>query len=279
MSTHTVSGRVRWRARAVTVVIAATALSLFAAGCGGTQPSAPGDSRSSPGGTSAGPARSLPAATVTTRGPAPATAASQTPSAPVTAPAGPVFQAGTSALTAAMRNRMTGVSWHSGCPVPLSALRLLRLSYWGFDHVVHQGELIVNASAAASLTRAFALLFAARFPIRQMRVVDDFGGDDERSMLADNTSAFNCRLVPGTSVWAQHAYGLAVDINPFENPEIQDGQVDPAAAAAWADRSRVSPAMIKEGDAAWRAFRAIGWTWGGDWRSLKDYMHFSANGL
>ena len=74
----------------------------------------------------------------------------------MTAPAGPVFQAGTSVLTAAMRNRMTGVSWHPGCPVPLSALRLLRLSYWGFDHAVHQGELIVNASAAASLTQAFA---------------------------------------------------------------------------------------------------------------------------
>jgi D-alanyl-D-alanine carboxypeptidase len=197
----------------------------------------------------------------------------------MTRPAEPMFQASTSALTAAMRARMTGVSWHPGCPVPLSGLRMLRLSYWGFDHAVHQGELIVNASAAASLTRAFALLFAARFPVRQMRVVDDFGGDDERSMLADNTSAFNCRLVPGTSVWAQHAYGLAVDINPFENPEISGGQVDPPAAAAWADRSRVSPAMIKDGGAAWRAFRAIGWTWGGDWRSLKDYMHFSANGL
>jgi hypothetical protein len=217
---------------------------------------------------------------MTTPGPAPATAAPGTSAAPVTSsPAGLVFQASTSALTAAMRTRMTGVSWHPGCPVPLSSLRLLQLSYWGFDHAVHQGELIVNASAAASLTRVFALLFAARFPIRQMRVVDDFGGDDERSMLADNTSAFNCRLVPGTSVWAQHAYGLAVDINPFENPEIQGGQADPPAAAAWADRSRSSPAMIAHGDAAWRAFHAIGWTWGGDWRSLKDYMHFSANGL
>jgi len=166
-----------------------------------------------------------------------------------------------------------------GCPVTLDGLRLLRLSYWGFDHAIHQGELVVNASAAASLTVAFRQLFAAGFPIRQMRVVDDFGGDDERSMLADNTSAFNCRLVPGTAVWAQHAYGLAVDINPFENPEIRDGQADPPAAAAWADRSRSSPAMIRDGDAAWRAFRAIGWTWGGDWRSLKDYMHFSANGL
>jgi poly-gamma-glutamate synthesis protein (capsule biosynthesis protein) len=280
MSSHAVSGPLAWRARAVTVVIAVAALGLFTAGCGGTQPSASAVPRPPPGGTSASPARPLPTATMTTQGPAPATAASQTPSAPVTSsPAGAVFQASTSALTAAMRNRMTGVSWHPGCPVPLSALRLLRLSYWGFDHAVHQGELIVNTSAAASLTQAFAVLFAARFPIRQMRVVDDFGGDDEHSMLADNTSAFNCRLVPGTSVWAQHAYGLAVDINPFENPEIQDGQVDPSAAAPWADRSRVSPAMITEADAAWRAFRAIGWTWGGDWRSLKDYMHFSANGL
>jgi hypothetical protein len=268
-----------WRAGVVTVVIAVAALGLLAAGCGGTQPPASGVPRPSPGGTSASPARPLPAATMTTPGPAPATTASRTPSSPVTAPAGPVFQASTSALTAAVRTRMTGVSWHPGCPVALSELRLLRLSYWGFDHAVHQGELIANASAAAGLTRAFGLLFAARFPIRQMRVVDDFGGDDERSMLADNTSAFNCRLVPGTSVWAQHAYGLAVDMNPFENPEIRDGQADPAAATAWADRSRSSPAMIREGDAAWRAFRSIGWTWGGDWRSLKDYMHFSANGL
>jgi len=190
----------------------------------------------------------------------------------------PAFQASATALTAAMRARMSGVSWRPGCPVSLGQLRLLRLSYWAFDNAVHTGELIVNTLAAAPLTRAFAMLFAARFPIRQMRVVDDFGGDDERSMLADNTSAFNCRLVPGTTVWAQHAYGLAVDINPFENPEIRSGQVDPPAAAAWADRSRSSPALMRNGDAAWQAFHAIGWTWGGDWHSLKDYMHFSANG-
>ena len=192
---------------------------------------------------------------------------------------GPVFQASASVLTAAMGARMTGVSWHPGCPVSLGSLRLLRLSYWGFDHLIHQGELIVNKSAAAGITRAFGLLFAARFPIRQMRVVDDFAGDDERSMLADNTSAFNCRIVPGTNAWSQHAYGLAVDINPFENPEVSDGTVYPPAAAAWANRSRSSPAMITHGDAAWNAFNAIGWTWGGDWTSPKDYQHFSANGL
>jgi len=146
-------------------------------------------------------------------------------------------------------------------------------------HAVHQGELIVNQSAAKALTRAFGRLFAARYPIRQMRPADAFGGSDERSMLADNTSAFNCRRVRGTPAWSQHAYGLAVDINPFQNPEaLSDGAVDPPAAAAWANRSRHSRAMIRHGDAVWRAFISAGWHWGGDWASPKDYQHFSANG-
>jgi D-alanyl-D-alanine carboxypeptidase len=121
-----------------------------------------------------------------------------------------------------MRRRMTGASWHPGCPLGLDRLRLLTLSFRGFDHAVHRGQLIVNESAAKALTRAFGLLFAARYPIRQMRVTDVFGGSDERSMLADNTSAFNCRRVRGTTSWSEHAYGLAVDINPFENPEVLD---------------------------------------------------------
>ena len=258
-------------------MIIAAALSLTAAGCGSatSRPDTQVPS-ASPGWASALP---HPGGTTTAPGPGPSSAASRALSPSAAAPPGPVFRAETAPLTAAMRARMIGVSWHPGCPTALGELRLLRVGYWGFDHVVHQGELVVNASAAASLTLAFRRLFTARFPIRQMRVVDDFGGDDERSMLADNTSAFNCRFVPGTDVWAQHAYGLAVDINPFENPEIRDGRADPPAAMDSADRSRSSPAMIREGDAAWRAFRAIGWTWGGDWRSLKDYMHFSANGM
>ena len=265
----------RPRGLAITAVISVVLLGLAGAGCGsGTSRPATHVPRPSPGVTSAGPHAE---GTTTTPGAGPAPTASPAPTRAVAS--APVFQASTMPLTAATRTRMTSVSWHPGCPVGLGELRLLRLSYWGFDHAGHQGELIVNASAAASLTQAFRLLFAAGFPIRQMRVVDDFGGDDERSMLADNTSAFNCRLVPGTTVWAQHAYGLAVDINPFENPEIQNGKADPPAAAAWVDRSRSSPAMIRDEDAAWRAFRAIGWTWGGDWHSLKDYMHFSADGL
>jgi hypothetical protein len=189
-----------------------------------------------------------------------------------------VFRSDVSVLTPAARAGMTGVSWHPGCPVGLDQLRALSASYWGFDHTAHQGMLIVNTAAAADLSKAFASLFDARFPIRQMRPIDDFGGVDETSMLADNTSAFNCAKVPGTSVWSQHSYGMAVDVDPFENPEVRDGAIDPPAAAAWADRTRSDPAMIAHGDAAWRAFAAIGWIWGGDWHSLKDYQHFSANG-
>ncbi len=260
-------------------------LSLLSAACSGQHAAAPAPRPAAPSSTTALPAqpRRTARSSSSPGSPAPVTSAPLTsapaPGAPITTPPGPVFQTSTSVLSPTTRAKMTGVSWHPGCPVSLDRLRLLRISYWGFDHAVHQGELIVNSSAATSLTRAFRLLFAARFPIRQIRVVDAYDGDDERSMIADNTSAFNCRRVPGMTAWSQHAYGLAVDINPFENPEVQNGTVDPPAAIAWTDRTRSSPAMIVHGDAASLAFSAIGWTWGGDWTSLKDYQHFSASGL
>jgi hypothetical protein len=174
---------------------------------------------------------------------------------------------------------MTGRSWHRGCPVGLDGLRLIQLRYWGFDGTAHWGQLVVNADSVTVLVRAVRSLFEHRYPIRQMRLVDVFGADDEKSMAADNTSAFNCRLVPGTAVWSQHAFGRAVDVNPLENPEVVNGQVDPPSSAPWADRSRSVPGMIHHGDPTWNAFVAVGWKWGGDWNSPKDYQHFSANGL
>src|ERR1039458_6139605 len=193
--------------------------------------------------------------------------------------AAPSFTYSVARVSAARQAWMRGRTWRPGCPVPLSALRELRLRYWGFDGTVHAGLLIVNARAVGPLVAAFRQLFESAFPIRKMLAVDAFGGDDERSMRADNTSAFNCRLVPDTHVWSQHAYGLAVDVNPFENPEVHGRAVDPPAAWRNADRSRGVRGMIAHGDIGWRAFQAIGWPWGGDWTSLKDYMHFSRNGL
>jgi hypothetical protein len=113
-----------------------------------------------------------------------------------------------------------------------------------------------------------------------MRLVDDYGGGDRRSMAANNTSAFNCRSVVGRpGVWSQHSYGWAIDINPVQNPFVMSGgTVLPPAGEAYVDRSRRAPGMIHRGDVVYRAFASIGWEWGGDWSSSKDYQHFSATG-
>ncbi len=161
--------------------------------------------------------------------------------------------------------------------MPLESLRYVSLSHWGFEGTVRQGELVVHADVVDSLERAFAELFEQRFPIRSMRLVDDYGGDDDRSMAADNTSAFNCRPVAGTRRWSQHAYGRAVDINPVENPYVHGGRVDPPAAAPFTDRATVRPGMLIADGPAVAAFASVGWTWGGTWGS-PDFQHLSANG-
>jgi len=163
-------------------------------------------------------------------------------------------------------------SWHRGCPVALHDLRLVVVSHWGFDGRAHTGRLVVRRDAAAPVRRALHALFDARFPIRQMRLIDDYGASDDRSMAADNTSAFNCRRAAGSSSWSEHAYGRAIDINPRENPMILAGHVFPRNAR------RRGPGVIRAGGVAVRAFAAVGWSWGGRWTSPRDSQHFSATG-
>jgi hypothetical protein len=189
-----------------------------------------------------------------------------------------VFHGTIDPLDGTTRARMTGVSWHAGCPVPLRDLRLLQLNFWGFDGVVHSGHLVVHEDQAIRVRRVMRLLFEARFPIRQMRLVDAYGGSDRRSMAANNTSAFNCRFVSGTSSWSQHAYGRAIDVNPVQNPYVSGTHVSPRAGARYANRSLRLRGMIHAGDVVVRSFAAIGWGWGGSWSSPKDYQHFSASG-
>ena len=171
-------------------------------------------------------------------------------------------------------------SWHPGCPVPPSALRRVRLSYWGFDGRPHMGGLVVNRSGVRDVVIVFRRLYRARFPIRRMRLIDAYGGNDERSLAADNTSAFNCRYVvgPGPRRWSQHAYGLAIDVNPVENPYLEGGRVHPRAGRAYLDRRNVRPGMAVSGGVLVRAFSTVGWEWGGRWRGTPDYQHFSSTG-
>jgi hypothetical protein len=121
-------------------------------------------------------------------------------------------------------------------------------------------------------------LYAVRFPLRRMVPVDVYGGSDFRSIEADNTSAFNCRYVDGTRRWSEHAYGRAIDLNPIENPFVSGGRTSHPASVPYLDRTPCRPGMACPGNALVRAFAAIGWGWGGDWASVKDYQHFSASG-
>jgi hypothetical protein len=175
---------------------------------------------------------------------------------------------------------MSGVSWHPGCPVGFADLRLLAVDRWGFDRRVHRGRLVVHRDAARGMVRAIRALYRLRFPIRRMRLVDAYGGDDRRSMAADNTSAFNCRTVAGSpGVWSEHAYGRAIDVNPVENPYVTgSGYVSPPAGAPFAARARHRPGMIHRHGPVVEAFAAIGWEWAGNWPDPKDYQHFSATG-
>jgi hypothetical protein len=189
---------------------------------------------------------------------------------------GPAFRGSVSTIGPKVRARM--VSWRPGCPVARRDLRLLQLDHWGFDGKVHRGRLIVHRDQARRVLGAMRALFAARFPIKRMWLVDAYGASDDRSMNANNTSAFNCRFVAGTRRWSEHAYGRAIDVNPVQNPYVQGSRVSPARGRPYANRSRRRPGMVFGGDAVVRAFAAAGWAWGGYWSSSKDYQHFSASG-
>lgn len=194
---------------------------------------------------------------------------------PAAAAGRPVFSARVLRVDPATEASMIGVSWKPGCPVPIAKLRIIEMPYWGFDGQPHQGgRLMVNASIAGSTVRAFAALFEQRFPIRRMQLIEAYGGSDDASMAADNTSAFNCRPITGQQGgFSIHSYGKAIDINTVENPYIKGSTVLPRAGSEFTDRTDVRPGMIVAGDAVVRTFTGLGFDWGGSWTSPKDYQH------
>jgi hypothetical protein len=166
-------------------------------------------------------------------------------------------------------------SYRAGCPVGPSQLRTVEVSYWDFTGEPQVGRIVVARRVADDVVDVFRRLWAARFPIKLLQPVSTYRGSDDASMAADNTSAFNCRFVGGTTRWSMHAYGEAIDVNPVENPYVQGARVSPPTGRAFLDRSRYRKGMAVDGGVLVRAFASVGWKWGA---SFGDYQHFSTTG-
>jgi hypothetical protein len=192
-------------------------------------------------------------------------------------PAGGRFLATIGPVTGAIRARM-GETWSPACPVALARLRYLTVSFRGFDRKPHTGELVVSARVADDVVSAFRALYAQSFPIEEMRLPTTADLRAKPTGDGNNTAAYVCRAARGQTSFSAHAYGTAIDVNPFQNPEVKRDLVLPELASAYKDRTWRRPGMFLAGGKAVAAFTRIGWGWGGTWTSLKDPMHFSLSG-
>ena len=153
-------------------------------------------------------------------------------------------------------------------------LRYLKVLHFGYDGLFHVGELIVNVKVADEVLDIFKQLYLMRYPIEKLHVMSCYGGSDELSMEDNNSSAFNFRYVTDGGKLSNHAYGLAIDLNPKVNPYVKNDLVLPTNGLAYVNRDQHVLGIIKKNDAVYQLFTSHGWTWGGDWTSLKDYQHF-----
>lgn len=174
--------------------------------------------------------------------------------------------------------RMQGKTYLDNPHIGRCDLRYLRLLHYDLEGNVCQGEMVCNKLIADRLLDIFRQLYEARYPIERIQLADDFDADDERQMQANNTSCFCYRVVAGSTKLSKHARGLAVDINPLYNPCVRrrNGKlnIEPATAVPYVDRTGTFPCKIDTTDLAYRLFTANGFTWGGSWRTVKDYQHF-----
>ncbi|NBH13141.1 M15 family peptidase [Lachnospiraceae bacterium] len=178
-----------------------------------------------------------------------------------------------------LQQRINGISYQENEHIPLEELRYLRVLHIGFDGQTHIGELIVNASIAEDILEIMSELYKNSYPIEKMVLIDEYGADDEASMSDNNTSAFNYREIAGTSRISRHSFGVAIDINPKFNPYVKkldsgETKISPVNGADYADRSREFEHKIDETDLCYQLFTAHGFSWGGNWQSVKDYQHF-----
>ncbi len=187
-----------------------------------------------------------------------------------------------SKITPQVKKRMIkGNSWRKGCPVGLNDLRHLRTAYLDFKGQRKMGEIIVHKEVSHEVAEIFEALYEIGYPIKKMKLVSNYKGNDWQSIEADNTSAFNCRSATGSKKWSKHSYGKAIDINPIENPYIsRSGRISHKESLSYRKRvhkksTYADKAVLVRGDKTIQIFKNHGWRWGGDWSGVKDYQHFS----
>jgi hypothetical protein len=170
-------------------------------------------------------------------------------------------------------------SWHRGCPVAQTDLAWVRLTFWGFDAQRHTGELLVHRTVADDIVSVFRILYCTRFPQEQVVIVRSYDPDAPPTGDGNGTGSFVCRPSIGASYFSQHAYGLAIDVNTFQNPYVKGGDVVlPELASSYLRRDEIRPGMIVAAGPVIEAFARIGWEWGGHWNESLDFQHFSQNG-
>ncbi len=173
-----------------------------------------------------------------------------------------------------VRERIYGLSYKSECPIPLSKLRFLTLTYYGFDEKTHTGEMIVHEELSEDVIEIFRELYENKYPIEKIRLIDEYEADDNKSMEDNNTSCFCYRTKTSGNSVSMHGYGLAIDINPMQNPYVYKNLILPEGSNDYVDRSKNRKGMIIKEDICYQAFIKRGWTWGGNWKKCKDYQHF-----
>lgn len=188
-------------------------------------------------------------------------------------------------LSPAVKKQMRGKSFPvSGARISLSSLRLVTVKYYNFKGKKKKGNLVVNKKIASKVVKIFSELYKIKYPIQRIQLVDVYNANDVKSMMANNTSAFNYRVIAGSNRLSKHGLGLAVDINPRINPCVKRGKVEPANGKVYRNRKvkkckgKYKKYMIHKNDKVYRIFKKYGFSWGGDWKSLKDYQHFEYTG-
>lgn len=183
-------------------------------------------------------------------------------------------------ISSSVKSRISGKSYRKNPDVSLDDLRYVNIKYVNFSGNEKDGELIVNRRIAKDTVQIFYELYTQKYPLQEVSLIDKYSANDNRSMRANNTSSFNYRKIAGSKKLSRHALGMAIDINPQINPYVKGTTVEPANGKVYVQRDvkkcsgKYAAAMIHKNDFIYKLFKKHGFTWGGDWKALKDYQHF-----